>query len=226
MSRPVSGPEVRPARLRTLVPRALVLVVLAGGTWAFVIHDKAVRLSVDGRQRTLHTFAGGVDELLAREGVRLGPHDAVSPPVGIGRPLVHGDEVAVRRGRPLELTVDDRRRPEWTTEDTVGEALRELGVDTAGAHLSVPPWTEVPLHGLALRVRTERTVTVVADGRRLVLRTTAGTVREAVAEAGVELRERDTTSLPPDGFPRGGSVIRVERAGDARAAGEAGPFPA
>ncbi|MFD8963028.1 resuscitation-promoting factor, partial [Streptomyces anulatus] len=46
-----------PESLRRLVPKALVVAFLAGGTTAFVAHDKAVRLSVDGTPRTLHTFA-------------------------------------------------------------------------------------------------------------------------------------------------------------------------
>ncbi|NEE27796.1 resuscitation-promoting factor, partial [Streptomyces sp. SID7982] len=39
-------------KLSRLVPRALVVAFLAGGTTAFVAHDKAVRLEVDGSPRT------------------------------------------------------------------------------------------------------------------------------------------------------------------------------
>ncbi|MCC5032976.1 ubiquitin-like domain-containing protein [Streptomyces sp. WAC 00631] len=216
-----TGPE----RLRRLLPQALVVVALAGGTWAFLAHDKAVRLSVDGRQRTLHTFAGDTRELLDDEGVRLGPHDAVDPVPG--RPLAHGDRIAVRRGKPLDLTVDTERRARWTTAATVRGALRELRVPAEGAYLSVPRWAGIPRSGLVLEVRTERTVTVTADGRERTLRTNAGTVRDAVAEAGVVLRGPDTTFPPPDTFPRDREVLRVLRVrGERRVREEPIPYPA
>ncbi|MET9972375.1 ubiquitin-like domain-containing protein, partial [Streptomyces sp. NPDC006356] len=63
--------------MRRLVPQALVVAFLAGGTSAFVAKDKAIELNVDGKPRTLHTFADDVTELLDEEGVEVGAHDAV-----------------------------------------------------------------------------------------------------------------------------------------------------
>lgn len=88
--RVAGGPE----GLRRLVPQALVVVLLAGGTAAFLVHDKAVTLDIDGRPRVLHTFADDVRELLADEGVTIGAHDSVVPAPGTA--LDDGDEVAVR----------------------------------------------------------------------------------------------------------------------------------
>ncbi|MFC9747816.1 ubiquitin-like domain-containing protein [Streptomyces niveus] len=210
---PASGPDPasdlsRPSR-RRLVPQALVVAVLAGGTSAFVANDKAVRLSVDGTPRTLHTFASGVDELLADEGVPIGEHDLVAP--GRGAELTNGDTVVVRHGRPVMLTLDGRRRQIWTTADTVDGALRQLGVRAEGALMSVSRSSAIPRSGLALDVLTERTVTFMADGREHTLRTNAATVYEALAHAGLTLRGEDTTSVRPDSFPRDGQTITVMR---------------
>lgn len=103
--------------LRRLLPRALVVAFLAGGTTAFVAKDKAVELTVDGTPRTLHTFADDVTELLAEEGVRVGAHDVVAP--APGTPLTSGEDVTVRYGRPVLLTLDGHRRQVWTTAETV-----------------------------------------------------------------------------------------------------------
>ncbi|MFF4247607.1 ubiquitin-like domain-containing protein [Streptomyces sp. NPDC001822] len=84
-----------PEGLRRLVPRALVVAVLAGGTTAFLALDKAVQVRVDGTSRTLHTFADDVGELLDSEGVVVGTRDVVAPEPGTG--LDDGDEVVVRR---------------------------------------------------------------------------------------------------------------------------------
>ncbi|MGW6566515.1 ubiquitin-like domain-containing protein [Streptomyces sp. NPDC054975] len=195
--------------LRRILPQALVVAFLAGGTSAFVANDKAIRLSVDGVPRTLHTFADDVDELLADEGLAVGSHDIVAPAPGAD--LASGDEVVVRYGRPVALTLDGQRRQVWTTARTVDAALRQLGVRAEGAYLSVSRTAPISRRGLALDVRTERTVTLLADGRERTLRTNAATVREAVAEAGITLSGQDTTSVPPGSFPRDGQMITVLR---------------
>ncbi|WP_344050185.1 ubiquitin-like domain-containing protein [Streptomyces thermoalcalitolerans] len=197
------------AGVRRLLPRALIVACLAGGTTAFVAKDKEVELDVDGHRRTLHTFADDVSGLLADEGVRLGPHDVVAPDPDA--PLTDGDEIAVRHGRPVRLTLDGYPHEVWTTARTVEEMLRELGVRVEGAYVSVPRSRPIGRAGLALEVRTERSVTVLADGRARTVRTHAATVREAVEAAGVTLRGQDTTSVPPDSFPRDGQTITVLR---------------
>nr|WP_307821801.1 ubiquitin-like domain-containing protein [Streptomyces coffeae] len=195
--------------MRRLLPQALVVAALAGGTSAFVAHDKAVQLIVDGEQRTLHTYADDVGELLAEEKVRVGRHDIVAP--APGESLASGDEVAVRYGRPVTLTLDGRRRQVWTTAGTVDGALRQLGVRAEGAFLSASRSAGISRRGLSLDVRTERTVTFMADGREHTVRTNVATVGEALKAAGLTLRGKDTTSVPPGSFPRDGQTVTVMR---------------
>ncbi|MER7171483.1 ubiquitin-like domain-containing protein [Streptomyces mesophilus] len=199
----------RPETLRRLVPQALVVAFLAGGTSAFVAEDKAVKLSVDGKERTLHTFADDVSELVADEGLEVGAHDVVAP--APGTELASGDEVVVRYGRPVHLTLDGQRRKVWTTAPTVDGALRQLGVRAEGAYLSASRSKRIAREGLHLDIRTERAVTIMADGRERTIRTNAATVREAVEQAGISLRGQDTTSVPPASFPRDGQTVTVMR---------------
>ncbi|WP_424892158.1 ubiquitin-like domain-containing protein [Streptomyces sp. XH2] len=202
-------PGDRPDALRKLLPQALVVAFLAGGTSAFVADDKTVRLTVDGRERVLHTFADDVDELLADQGMDLGEHDDVSP--GPGHGLARGDEITVRYGRPLALTLDGEHHRMWTTARTVDGALRQLGVRAEGAYLSTDRSAPISREGLDLAIRTERTVTFMADGRERTIRTNAATVHEAVEQAGISLHGEDTTSVDPDSFPREGQTISVMR---------------
>ncbi|MFJ3171521.1 ubiquitin-like domain-containing protein [Streptomyces roseus] len=198
-----------PGTWRRIVPQALVVAFLAGGTTAFVAADKSVRLTVDGEPRTLHTFADDVDELLDAEGLGVGPHDLVAP--ARTEALGDGDEVVVRHGRPVRLTLDGQSRQVWTTADTVEGALRQLGIRVEGAYLSAPRTAAVPRAGLTLAVRTERSVTFMADGRESTIRTNAATVQEALGQAGITLQGQDTTSVPPASFPRDGQTVTVLR---------------
>ncbi|MFJ3962733.1 ubiquitin-like domain-containing protein [Streptomyces sp. NPDC090036] len=216
---PGAGPGRRRARgapaqapgtnWRRIVPQALVVAFLAGGTTAFVAADKSVRLTVDGVPRNLHTFADDIGELLASEGLGVGPHDLVAP--APGEPLDDGEEVVVRYGRPLRLTLDGQQRQVWTTARTVEGALRQFGIRAEGAYLSTPRTAPVPRAGLALSVRTERSVTFMADGRERTIRTNAATVQEALDQAGITLQGQDTTSVPPTAFPRDGQTVTVLR---------------
>ncbi|MCM1964972.1 ubiquitin-like domain-containing protein [Streptomyces sp. G1] len=217
---PGTGPAPGPRRRRSaapaprdtwrrIVPQALVVAFLAGGTTAFVAADKAVRLTVDGVPRTLHTFADDVDELLAAEGLGVGPHDLVAP--AGAEVLDDGDEIVLRYGRPLSLTLDGQRREVWTTARTVDGALRQFGIRAEGAYLSAPRTAPVPRTGLSLAVRTERSITFMADGRERTIRTNAATVQEALDEAGITLHGQDATSVPADSFPRDGQTVTVLR---------------
>ncbi|MEU7188545.1 ubiquitin-like domain-containing protein [Streptomyces sp. NPDC045369] len=203
--RGADGTETR----RRLLPQALVVAFLAGGTSAFIAHDKAVRIDVDGEPRTLHTFAADVGDLLADEDVEVGAHDLVQPAADAA--LTSGDEITVRYGRPVRLTLDGERRQVWTTAETVGGALRGLGVRAEGAHLSVDPAQRIGRNGLDLDVRTERSVTFIADGREHTVRTNAATVSEALDQAGIVLRGEDITSVAPESFPRDGQTVSVLR---------------
>ncbi|GAA3884865.1 resuscitation-promoting factor [Streptomyces lacrimifluminis] len=194
---------------RRLLPQALVVAFLAGGTTAFVAKDKAIELNVDGKPRTLHTFADDVTELLADEGVAVGAHDVVAP--APGTELASGDEVRVHYGRPVRITLDGEQREVWTTAHTVEAALAEFGVRVEGAYLSLARSRKIGRQGLTIDVRTERTVTIMADGRARTIRTNAATVGEAVEAAGITLRGEDTLSVAAASFPRDGQTVTVLR---------------
>jgi uncharacterized protein YabE (DUF348 family) len=203
-------------RARRLVPQTLVVAVLAGGAGGYVAADKTVRLTVDGRARTVHTFAADVAGLLRQQHLAVGGHDIVAPVPG--RPLHDGDTVAVRYGRPLSVTLDGRQRRVWTTATTVAAALRQLGVRGDGAVVDTSRGAAIGRPGLALSVRTRRRVTVVADGRAHIVRTHAVSVRGAVADAGFSLGPEDTVVPAADTFPGDGLTMTVVRVRTLRAA--------
>lgn len=80
-----------------------------------------------------------------------------------------------------------------------------------GAYLSTSRSRRIGREGLALDVRTERAVTVMADGRARTIRTNAASVSEVVEQAGITLRGQDTTSVPLESFPRDGQTVTVLR---------------
>ncbi|MFD0638794.1 ubiquitin-like domain-containing protein [Catenulispora yoronensis] len=59
-----------------------VLLGLVGGVGAYVGFDKTVHITVDGQERTIHTFDGKVADVLKAQGITTGEHDSVAPAPG------------------------------------------------------------------------------------------------------------------------------------------------
>lgn len=209
--RPSEGPEGRPRLLRRpglLVQAAVVLAVLVAAA-GFVALNKTVSVSVDGSTRQVHTFAGTVGELLSEQGVTVGPHDVVSPAAGSS--LRDGERVVVRYGRPLRLLVDGQQRMVWTTATTLAAALDQLGPRFAGAYLSTSRSMPLGRSGLSVTIRTEKSVTFVADGKRVTVTTTAPTIMEVMQQAGISLGPQDTMTAHLADAPYPGEVVTVTR---------------
>lgn len=197
-------------QLPALLLQSAVVLGLVVGTTAFVTHDKTVTIAVDGQTREVRTFAGSVGDLLAGEGIAVDlAHDLVTPLPGEG--LEDGEAVVVRYGRPVLLTVDGETRTVWTTARSVSEALLALGVRSEGAYLSASRSNRIDRGGIELDVRLPQHVTFLADGKRREVTTTAPTLRTALAEAGVELREQDRVDADLSQLPYPEQVVGVTR---------------
>jgi uncharacterized protein YabE (DUF348 family) len=192
-----------------LALQALVVAAMVVGITSFVSFDKAIALTVDGETKTVHTFASTVEGVLAREGIEIGAHDTVVPAPGSA--IREGQRVAVRFGRLLTLTQDGKKRQVWVTAMSVQEALEQLGLRADGAYLSASRSMPIGRQGLALTVRTPRGVTIVADGKKRKLTTTAGTVQDALTQAGIKPGAIDEVKPAVKAFPANGATITVTR---------------
>ncbi len=194
---------------KTLAINGAVVAALVGGTTAFTTFDNTVKLSVDGKTKTVHTFGDTVSAVLESEGLELSQHDKVSP--SLASNVKDGSKVSVRYGRPLDLTVDGEQRTVWVTARSVDDALAEVGITHEGAELSVSRSTFIGRKGLDLVVATPKDITLVDGGTPRPVTTTAITVEELLAELGVTLDADDVAE--PAGTTRiaSGATVNVRR---------------
>jgi uncharacterized protein YabE (DUF348 family) len=104
----------------------------------------------------LTAFRGTVADLLAREGVEVGPWDRVTP--AVNTPLHDGMEIVIQRAVPVTVRVDGQRLELWTVAARVDQVLAEAGVELNAGDLIVPePETPVSkgLEICVVRVVTE-----------------------------------------------------------------------
>jgi uncharacterized protein YabE (DUF348 family) len=218
VSRP-AGPRAGRRRAasgrRRTITQAAVLAVLAalltGGATA-VAADKVVTVTIDGRDRIVHTFAGDVGGALASAGIVAAAQDRLEP--APTTELADGDHVILQRARPLTLVEGSSERRLWTTAASLGDALRSAGVEAQPIQMSTAPTTAIPLGGMAVELRVPRTVTVT-DGSRAPekVATLVGTVGALLAERGVTLGV-DDVSVPAGDTPlTDGMDVQVVRNG-------------
>ncbi|HET7475890.1 MAG TPA: ubiquitin-like domain-containing protein [Dermatophilaceae bacterium] len=171
------------------IVQAGVLTALVGSVVGFASYDKSVTLTVDGKSSAVHVFGSTVRDVLAKEEIKVGPHDIVAP--GLAAPVSDGQQVVVKYGRLLSVTVDGKTRQYWTTATTVEAALAEIGVRADSATLSVSRSLALGRQGLSLSVSTPKSITVAVDGKTRTVTSTATTVGDVLAGLGVKLGPLD-----------------------------------
>lgn len=197
-------------RSRILISAAVAAALLVGGGGtAYATLGKSVTVTVDGAHRKVHTFADTVAGALDGAGVSVSSHDLVVPDASSA--LRRGLQINVRHARSLALTVDGQQRTVWVLADSVGEALDQLGIGANGALVSASRSKRLPLTGFALTVRLPHKVTLLADGTRRAVVTTAPTVADLLKAQHIALAGTDRVSVPLGTYPADGATVRVTR---------------
>jgi resuscitation-promoting factor RpfB len=188
---------------------ALLAAILGGGTTAVTTLDHSVRLTVDGKSRTVHTFGDTVRDVLENEGISLSSKDAVTPSAGSS--IRDGSRISFRYGRPLTLSVDGNERQVWVTALSVQEALEQLDIRYENAELSVSRSTKISRRGLALAINTPKAITFIDGASQRQLSTTAITVQELLDELGAPLDVDDIAEPVVETKLLDGSTVKIRR---------------
>jgi uncharacterized protein YabE (DUF348 family) len=174
-----------------------------------------------GKIITLRTDERIPSALLNEAGFTLNPKDRIllnGLPITLDQPLTdHPITLQIQRAVNLTLNTPDSQQQIQSSAFTVGEMLHESGY-WLHAKEKVEPVLNSPItNGMTITVTAPRELTIRVGGKALQIKSSAGTVGEALAEAGIPLlgldyilpagAERET--LPSDGQIR---VVRVSEA--------------
>jgi uncharacterized protein YabE (DUF348 family) len=129
----------------------------------------------------------------------------------MNEPLPAADTVTLQlvRARTLTLITPEGQRSLQTAAQTVGEALREAGLQLYSSDQVEPP-AAAPITGLLnITYTPARELTVTSSGLTLQIRSSARTVGAALAEAGIPLVGLDTSLPSENETPPSDGQIRV-----------------
>jgi uncharacterized protein YabE (DUF348 family) len=188
------------------------LVSITGGGATALAMDQAVTVDVDGHEMTVHTYSGTVGDVLAKEGLTAGAHDSLMPSAGSS--IADGGKIVLTRGRMMTVSIDGVQQTQWVKSQTVADALREMGVQTANSKLSVDPSKAVPLSGMVVDIKTAKTVTVSDGGNApKQLTTYAVTIQELLKSLNITLAADDAVAPAVDTKLATGAQITISRNG-------------
>ena len=203
-----AGNAVRNTNIQRALVGAVLLALTVAGSCCVALH-KAVTLSVDGSAKTVSTMKSRVIDVVRENGLTVGDHDELSP--GADVPVRGSDTIVLRRGRPLQVSIDGQQSKQvWTTATTVDEALKQLSMSDA-APVAGSRASRLPLAGMALPLVTPKHVHIDDGGVPSTRRVAAPDVGVLLAEAGAPLEQQDKV-VPPASTPvTEGMQIEVTR---------------
>lgn len=197
----------------------LLLLILGGmlslglaayflGQETYTVYDGSEAITVNGRFAT-------VDEVLQAAAITLRPEDLAQPP----RSAPPQPAIQIQRAQEVTVTQDGRVQTYRTRQPTLAAFLAEARIPinqrqevsdgTSVIDLALLDQTPLPAQVI---IRPQLLSITVQDGERpQTLRTSAATVGEALAEAGIVLDSSESVA-PPAGTPLvEGMTIQVQR---------------
>ncbi|MFZ6026539.1 MAG: ubiquitin-like domain-containing protein [Chloroflexota bacterium] len=187
---------------------------LSEGQTIRVDRAAAVQINIEGQATGFISTARRPIELLAEAGIDLQPGDALLAsglPVEAQALLPQAETYSLQIVRLKTLTLNAGAGQTVTsTAATVGQALWEAGIRLrATDHLTASSSTPL-LDGLAVEWTPARPITILTAAGKLHRYTAAGSVGEALAEAGLAPQGLDY-AIPPvgDAIPAGGTIRLV-----------------
>ncbi len=169
---------------------AVAAAAVIGTTVGYASMGTSVTLNVDGHIEHVTASGDTVGDVLSAQGITLQSHDEVLP--AVDERVSDGTTIAVRYGKPLQLTVDGSTSTYWVTATDLRGALNEINRSFDRAHLSVSRGAGITRDGLRVAVATPKSLTVVIGGKRAVHRDIpAVTVAQALKALHVTLGKHD-----------------------------------
>jgi uncharacterized protein YabE (DUF348 family) len=168
----------------------IAAVAVVGTTVGYASMGSSITLNVDGHVQHLTASGDTVGQVLAAQHITVGQHDQVAP--SLDAPVSDGTAIAVRYGKPLQLSVDGKTSTYWVTATHVRGALQEINRSFDRARLSVSRGAGITRDGLRITVATPKRLTVVLGGAKPVHKTVpAFTVAQALKAMHVHLGRHD-----------------------------------
>jgi len=191
----------------TIIALVFITVIFASTAFAGMVSEYDVVINDNGNEYTIVTDEEEPTEILNKANIVLGANDRIDI-TGFEEGV--GGTIVIDRLNTVNVKLNDVIKAFDVYADTVGEAFREIGLDTADCKINFS--SDAPVQaGMVITVSSPKAVTVVADGVELKISALNGTVGDVLKLAGITLGENDYTEPSADTPAENEMVITVFR---------------
>jgi uncharacterized protein YabE (DUF348 family) len=202
-----------PQRIRWLAIFAALAVIIVG----YLSLNRTVTILADGEAHIVTTKAITVGGALQAAGLSIGPQDSLEP---ASYALLSNDSIiAINRAAQVHLLVDGEQFSTISTDLDPKRILEDFGIELAEDDRLLLAGSPVPLNEnishsslLALEIRRAQTLTIQDGDATSQILSSALTVGEALADAGVVLLLADRVEPGADSMINGDTSVKITRA--------------
>lgn len=191
----------------TIIALIFITVVFASTAFAGMVDEYSVVINDNGNEYTVITDEDEPTEILNKANITLNEGDRLDI---TAFEKGEGGVITIDRLTSIHIRLNDVIRPFDVYADTVGEAFKEINIDTAGCQMNYG--SDAPIvSGMVITVSSPNTVTVYADGEEISVSALNGTVGDVLSLAGITLGQYDYTDPSVDTACENEMIITVYR---------------
>lgn len=189
---------------------ALMVLVTVGSVGTVMAATHSATVLCDGVASRVEMTSPETAQILLKAGVKTSPGDLIARS---DDPNHAGDAViSVKTARKVSVEADGTVKTVVVHYgDTVSDVLKTAGVTLDSDDLVTPAESKLVKDGDKIQVTRMVQVTIAADGSEVSATVRAGSVSEAIRQAGVQLGPEDTLSVALDERVSAGMKIGVSR---------------
>ncbi|TMN22316.1 G5 and 3D domain-containing protein [Lentibacillus cibarius] len=167
----------------------MIALIAFSGLMVFETTKTEVTLTENGEEQSIKTHADTVEELLAESGITYEEQDAINHK--LNTPVKNGMNITYDEANEVTVKVDGDEKRYYTTTDTVGELLKDEGIQlTKHDNMSLDKDASVE-DGMTIAIDKAFQVTVNDGGDKERVWTNGGTVEHLLNEQEIELNKLD-----------------------------------
>ena len=179
-------------------PRTLLIIasaavfILATGIIFYESTKKTVALSLDGKKQMVNTHADTINELLEELDVEVGKEDYLS--LAKGTEISDDLQVVWTPAVEVELTIDRKTTSVWTLSDTVGEFMKEEGIQLRAEDKVSEGMDETIEEGMNIKIEKAFPIVLKVGNKEREVWSTSTTVADLLKSEKVSVKELDRVS--------------------------------
>ncbi len=179
-------------------PRTLLIIasaavfILATGIIFYESTKKTVALSLDGKKQMVNTHADTINELLEELDVEVGKEDYLS--LAKGTEISDDLQVVWTPAVEVKLTIDRKTTSVWTLSDTVGEFMKEEGIQLRAEDKVSEGMDETIEEGMNIKIEKAFPIVLKVGNKEREVWSTSTTVADLLKSEKVSVKELDRVS--------------------------------